>query len=116
MKINIKNLKYFIFIILVICCIFSVVSIAAVVSDNDGAAFITKAEFDSLKNTFQSEINEKTSSIDAKIDLTISDYVKNVKQGSTTKLTNIYDILGGDKIKFGKPSIAPTTVPVTMGV
>lgn len=113
MKINIKNLKYFIFIILVICCIFSVVSIAAVVSDNDGAAFITKAEFDSLKNTFQSEINEKTSSIDSKIDLTISDYVKNVKQGSTTRLTNIYDILGGDKIKFGKPSITPTTVPVT---
>ena len=33
-------------------------SFAAVVSDNDGSAFITKAEFDSLKNTFQSQIDQ----------------------------------------------------------
>ena len=30
---------------------------AAVVSDNDGSAFITKAEYDSLKNNFQSQLD-----------------------------------------------------------
>ena len=52
---------------------------AAVVSDNDGAAFITKAEFDSLKNTFQSTLNEYNSNIDNKIDNAISDYLAGVK-------------------------------------
>ena len=41
---------------------------AAVVSDNDGSAFITKAEFDSLKNDFQLQINNYNISIDSKID------------------------------------------------
>ena len=35
----------------------SINSFAAVVGDNDGAAFITKAEFESLKNDFQTQIN-----------------------------------------------------------
>ena len=33
-------------------------SFAAIVSDNDGSAFITKAEFDSLKNDFQAQIDQ----------------------------------------------------------
>ena len=43
-------------------------SFAAAVSDNDGSAFITKAEFDSLKNDFQSQLNQYNTSIDAKLD------------------------------------------------
>ena len=46
----------------------SIESLGAVVSDNDGSAFITKAEFDSLKNDFQSQIDQYNTSIDAKID------------------------------------------------
>ena len=46
----------------------SIESFAAVVSDNDGSAFITKAEFDSLKNDFQSQIDQYNSSIDSKIE------------------------------------------------
>ena len=46
----------------------SIESIGAVVSDNDGSAFITKAEFDSLKNNFQSQIDQYNTSIDSKID------------------------------------------------
>ena len=38
---------------------------AAVVADNDGSAFITKAEFDSLKNNFQSQIDAYNSNIDS---------------------------------------------------
>ncbi|MBR0038467.1 MAG: hypothetical protein IJP71_00505 [Lachnospiraceae bacterium] len=48
---------------------------AATVSDNDGSAFITKAEFDSLKNSFQSQIDQYNTSIDAKIDEAISNYL-----------------------------------------
>ena len=42
---------------LLLVVLMSIESFAAVVSDNDGSAFITKAEFDSLKNTFQSQID-----------------------------------------------------------
>lgn len=51
---------------------------AAVVSDNDGSAFITKAEFDSLKNTFQSQIDAYNVSIDNKIDDAISSYLAGI--------------------------------------
>lgn len=53
-------------------------SMAAVVSDNDGSAFITKAEFDSLKNTFQSQINSYNSQISTKIDDAIASYLSGV--------------------------------------
>ena len=52
---------------------------AAVVSDNDGSAFITKAEFDSLKNNFQSQIDSYNSSIDVKIDNAIASYLAGIK-------------------------------------
>ena len=42
---------------LLLVVLMSINSIGAVVSDNDGSAFITKAEFDSLKNDFQNQID-----------------------------------------------------------
>lgn len=51
---------------------------AAVVTDNDGAAFITKAEYDSLKNTFQTQLDEDNQSLDAKIDNAISAYLRDI--------------------------------------
>ena len=51
---------------------------AAVVSDNDGSSFITKAEFDSLKNTFQSQIDSYNVSIDSKIDVAVSRYLAGI--------------------------------------
>ena len=56
---------------------------AAIVSDNDGSAFITKAEFDSLKNSFQSQIDQYNSSIDQKIDGAIASYLAGIKTTST---------------------------------
>ena len=52
--------------------------IAAVVSDNDGSAFITKAEFDSLKNSFQNQIDSYNIRIDSKIDNAIASYLSGV--------------------------------------
>ena len=57
----------------------SIESFAAVVGDNDGAAFITKAEFESLKNDFQTQINTYNTSLDAKIDGAIANYLNGIK-------------------------------------
>ena len=63
-------------------------SFAAAVSDNDGSAFITKAEFDSLKNDFQAQINLYNTSIDSKIDEAIASYLKGLK---ISKKNILYD-------------------------
>ena len=62
----------------------SIENFAAVVSDNDGSAFITKAEFDSLKNDFQSQINQYNTSIDAKIDGAIASYLAGISLSKDT--------------------------------
>ena len=60
---------------------------AAAVSDNDGAAFITKAEFDSLKNTFQAQIDQYNANIDNKINNAIASYIAGVKvEKKTTEI------------------------------
>lgn len=71
----------------IICLIISFVicfnTFAAVVSDNDGSAFITKSEFDSLKNDFQSKLDSYNTSIDSKIDNAIASYLSGVKMDTT---------------------------------
>ena len=59
---------------------------AAVVGDNDGAAFITKAEFESLKNDFQSQINRYNTSLDNKINGAIASYLDGIKVKKETNL------------------------------
>ena len=65
----------------------SIESFAAVVGDNDGSAFITKAEFDSLKNDFQSQIDNYNTSIDSKIDGAIAAYLSGINFGREANLT-----------------------------
>ena len=60
---------------------------AAVVSDNDGSAFITKAEYDSLKNNFQSQLDSYNTSIDSKIDSAISSYIAGITITKSKTLT-----------------------------
>ena len=64
-------------------------SFAAIVSDNDGSAFITKAEFDSLKNDFQAQIDSYNTSIDNKIDGAIAAYLAGIRV-SKTETQNIF--------------------------
>ncbi len=66
------------YIALILVLLFSIESFAAVVGDNDGAAFITKAEFDSMKNDFQSQLDRYNSSLDNKIDGAIASYLAGV--------------------------------------
>ena len=67
---------------LIFAFLFSIESMAAAVSDNDGSAFITKAEFDSLKNNFQSQIDQYNTSIDSKIDNAIAAYLSGISISS----------------------------------
>ncbi len=74
---------------------------AAVVSDNDGSAFITKAEFDSLKNDFQNQIDSYNTEIDSKIDAAIASYLAGVTLGSQVTLVNNYNkILNNKTIRW----------------
>ena len=52
---------------------------AAIVSDNDGSAFVTKAEFDALKSNFKSQIEQYNESIDNKIDGAIAAYLAGIR-------------------------------------
>ena len=66
-------------------------SFSAVVSSNDGSAFITKAEFDALVNDFNSRIEDYEKSIDAKIDGAIAEYLAGLATTATDILVNYFD-------------------------
>ena len=57
----------------------SIESFGAVVSDNDGSAFVTKAEFETLKKSFSEQIDNYNTSIDSKIDGAIAAYLAGKK-------------------------------------
>ena len=75
----------------------SINSFAAIVSDNDGSAFITKSEFDALKSSFQAQIDTYNQSIDSKIDGAIASYLAGIKMSTVIEvdsLINKYSITG----------------------
>ena len=77
-------------------CIFMISNIlyASVVSDNDGSAFITKAEFDSLKNNFQSQIDQYNNQIDTKIDNAIASYLSGISVSKESEINTSFNIIG----------------------
>ena len=81
---------------------------AAQISDNDGGAFITKSEFDSLRSSFQSQINVYNTQIDSKIDTAIANYLSGVKV--TNKVTNL---LSSYVSQFGKNPVFANSLPGT---
>ena len=68
----------------------SIESFAATVTDNDGAAFITKAEFDSLKKEFQTRLDKYNTGIDSKIEQAINGYIQGVVTKKQKMLENRY--------------------------
>ena len=90
---NFKILRCFKTASLVLALTLLIVSetFTAAISDNDGAAFITKAEFDSLNTEFQNSLNQYNSGIDNKIDEAISSYISGIKTSSTRTLNIIND-------------------------
>ena len=64
---------------LIFAFLFSIESFAAVVSDNDGSAFVSKSEFETLKKDFAEQITKYNDSIDGKIDGAIASYLAGIK-------------------------------------
>ena len=88
----------------------SIESIAAVVGDNDGAAFITKAEFESLKNDFQTQINRYNTSLDDKISGAIASYISGVRVTPTSSMP--LPLLDWKEVTcFNKPFVNTFTYP-----
>ena len=87
---NFKNYFHLVVRILFVVIVISFNLYAAAVSDNDGSAFITKAEFDSLKNNFQSQINQYNNSIDSKIDAAIASYLAGINVSKTQEATILF--------------------------
>ena len=84
---KIKIIKSLMMILIILMLVME--SLAAAVSDNDGSAFITKAEFDSLKNNFQTQIDQYNTTIDSKIDDAIASYLSGVKVEQERQIDSI---------------------------
>ena len=80
----------------------SIESFGAIVSDNDGSTFITKAEFDSKVNEFNTEINRYETSIDAKLQGAISSYVEGIRiqDRPTILYDKIRNVIGNNNPYF----------------
>ena len=68
--------------VVLLVVLMSIESLAATVSDSDGNAFVTKAEFEKLKYEFNVQINRYNNSIDNKIDGVISNYLNSLRLNS----------------------------------
>ena len=77
----------------VLIVLMSIESFAAVVGDNDGAAFITKAEFESMKSNFNNTIDRYNRSLDSKMQGAIQSYLAGVKIPMNP--TNLYARING---------------------
>ena len=99
---------------LVFAFLLSIESFAAIVSDNDGAAFVTKAEFDALKKGFADQIENYNDSIDGKIDGAIAAYLAGVnlaRQQVIDSLLNkcVKTTVNGRDIMFANNYTKPNT-------
>lgn len=63
--------------------VLSINTFAVTISDNDGSAFVSKVELDSLKNDFQERLTQYNTSIDNKIDMAIASYLEGAKADKT---------------------------------
>ena len=89
-----------IFSIILSIVLLSNIHFAAIVSDNDGSAFITKKEFEALKQDFAEQINNYNSSIDSKIDGAIAAYLAAMSKKKISQINNYTDIEKNKKLKW----------------
>ena len=65
----------------------------ATVNANDGSAFVTKAEFDTLVKNFNEAMNSYQSGLNAKIDDSISNYLGGLSNEQVIAQNNIYNAI-----------------------
>ena len=66
-----------------ILCIISSYTVFSAVGGNDGSAFITKAEFDAVVNTFNEQMDNYENNLGSKIDGAIANYLAGLSNVST---------------------------------
>ena len=106
-----KRLKHIIISFIIIFLFISIFNVySAIVSDNDGSAFVTKSEFESLKDSFNNQIDNYNKSIDSKIDGAIASYLAGLKLAyvSTTD-SYIYKANSKKELVFVGDYKLPTT-------
>ena len=86
----------------------------AAVGANDGSAFVTKAEFDALVNTFNDQMDTYQSGMNAKIDGAISNYLAGLSSEQLINLENLYSmscLFNKDhkKFRFFRSAFSPKT-------
>ncbi len=72
----------------------SIESFAAIVGDSDGAAFVTKAEFEGLKAEFDRQLDDYNNSLAEKIDGVIASYLNGLKVEMRRKTSTGFDLVG----------------------
>ena len=80
----------------------SIDSFAAIVSDNDGSAFVTKAEFESLKENFAEQIENYNTSIDSKIDGAIASYLAGINLANKNYINGFVEVKTNSDYIFGR--------------
>ena len=98
----IKQFKRIIALVIVIS--YCMTGYASIVSDYDGAAFTTKAEFESLKENFSSQIDTYNQSIDSKIDGMIASYLDGISILNQIKFTPFVEVSGSKPTIYGRQS------------
>ena len=83
-----NKIKRTIAILLII--LLSMQSYAAIVSDNDGSAFVTKSEFEAMKKDFANQVENYNTSIDGKVDGAIAAYLAGIKTTKKTIIENMF--------------------------
>ena len=78
----------------------SINTFAAIVGDSDGAAFVTKQEFESLKKNFADQIDNYNSSLDSKIDGAIASFLDGLDVSNKVTTQTGFDIEGGNDKKI----------------
>lgn len=122
-KFNFKIKKVISSLLLVILLI-NQQSYSAIVSDNDGSAFVTKSEFESLKDNFKSQVENYNSSIDARIDGAIAAYLAGMRLATIEEQDSLLNTIndscddsytsGESTVKYGYRCMAKSyTVPTT---
>ena len=107
-----RSLKCILLIFIIIYCLGT---FASVISDSDGAAFVTKQEFENLKNDFNQQIERYNNSIDSKIDGAIANYLVGIKLAqkatrktiiSAAKAWKMYNVNDYPQYVDGKPYVS----------
>lgn len=102
-----KSLKKFLSLTLIL--FLCTESFSAIVSDNDGSAFVTKKEFDALKKGFANQIDNYNSSIDQKIDGAIAAYLAGLRVSTKYILNSILNDINSKGFNYNNAPGFPFT-------